>query len=194
MTALAYVIQDIRRLKFVGARMSDAKLLGLQSDFVEIPEHLELIELECQKIRNKLGVKHQSVDLKNVQNHLIETDDAIGTQSARRSLFPNTRYLDERLKARHQRSKYFGDSLFGEPAWDMILYMASCDIKGRTVSVTELCYAAGVPATTALRWTRVLEERGVIVRLNDTQDKRRVFVELTEQARTSISRYFSSWR
>lgn len=92
---------------------------------------------------------------------------------------------------RRARGGIFGDeTLFGEPAWDILLdlFIAAKELK--RVPVTSACIGAAVPTTTALRWLSVLEERGLIVREADPNDARRVFVRLSADAYGLMVRYF----
>ena len=72
----------------------------------------------------------------------------------------------------------------------MLLELYDADFTGRRISVSSLCFASGVPQTTALRWIKVLEREGQIKRTPDPRDGRRYFVELTESARTALDRTF----
>jgi DNA-binding MarR family transcriptional regulator len=81
---------------------------------------------------------------------------------------------------RRLRDKSLGD-IFGEPAWDMLLDLFIANDRGQEVSISSLCHAAAAPATTALRWINVLEERGLIVRQRDPNDGRRVWLMLTPE-------------
>ena len=59
------------------------------------------------------------------------------------------------------------------------------------VSVSSLCLAAMVPATTALRWLKSMEQQGLVIRRNDPHDGRRVFVELAPDTSLALNRYFA---
>ncbi|MBB6122437.1 winged helix DNA-binding protein [Sphingobium subterraneum] len=83
---------------------------------------------------------------------------------------------------RRRRDEMFGRELFGEPAWDMMLDLFTARGRGERISVSSLCVAASVPATTALRWISLLTERGIVVRDDDPADRRRVFIDLTPEA------------
>lgn len=96
-------------------------------------------------------------------------------------------YRDRRLRA-----KVFEDpSLFGEPAWDLLLDLFIASLEGKRVPVTSACIGAAVPTTTALRWIAQLEVQGLIARENDSSDARRVFVRLSQAARQSMTDYFT---
>ncbi len=57
------------------------------------------------------------------------------------------------------------------------------------MSVSSLCVAANVPATTALRWVGVLTDEGWLVRRQDPADGRRVWLELSTQTQQSLRLY-----
>ena len=104
-------------------------------------------------------------------------------------LSPNT--VNAIIRARRLRSRYFPDDLFADPAWDMLLDLLYAELAHHRVSVSSLCVAASVPATTALRWLSTLVKRGLVVRRNDPHDARRVFVELAPDASAALRRYFA---
>jgi DNA-binding MarR family transcriptional regulator len=95
------------------------------------------------------------------------------------------------IRNRRKRKDYFGDRLFDDPAWDMILDLAIAKARFRRVSVTSLCIASGVPSTTALRWVSVLVECGLFRRENDDSDRRRAFISLTDAGSLKVARYFA---
>jgi hypothetical protein len=105
---------------------------------------------------------------------------------------------DMALKAyrdRRRRAEVFGDeTLFGEPAWDILLDLFVAGEKGKRVAVTSACIGSGVPSTTALRWLNVLELRGLVEREDDNADARRSFVRLTSKARGLMVDYFGAGR
>ena len=110
----------------------------------------------------------------------------------RRPSLPDPNLLEKIARNRRRRNQHFGDRLFDDPAWDMILDLAIARARFRRVSVTSLCIASGVPSTTALRWITVLVERGLCQRENDDRDKRRSFISLTDAGSLKVARYFDS--
>lgn len=94
------------------------------------------------------------------------------------------------LRARRLRARYFDGELFADPAWDMMLDLFEAELSQRRVSVSSLCVAAAVPATTALRWLKSMVEKGLLIRHADPFDARRVYVELSPEASKSLRRYF----
>lgn len=92
---------------------------------------------------------------------------------------------------RRLRSGYFGNDLFADPAWDMMLKLLLAELMQVRVTVSDLCEGAAVPPTTALRWQRVLIDRDLVVRRPDPHDARRAFVELSPEASEALGRYFA---
>ena len=98
------------------------------------------------------------------------------------------------MRTRQKRSLHFDGALFADPAWDMLLAVALAEIEQRRVSITDLCYAAVVPATTALRWIASMTGEGVLVRRPDAFDRRRVYIELSYAASLSMKFYLDDIR
>ena len=95
------------------------------------------------------------------------------------------------IRARRERARYFANELFADPAWDMMLDLFHAELTHQRVSVSSLCIAAGVPATTALRWLKTLVDEGVCTRQPDERDNRRIYVELVPEVSNAFRRYFA---
>ena len=96
------------------------------------------------------------------------------------------------VRARTQRTKFLPPSLFAEPAWDILLGLYSAELAQRRMTVSQVCAAAKVPATTAIRWLNTLESSQLIIRRPDPLDGRRSFVELTEHGEKAMENFFQS--
>ena len=107
---------------------------------------------------------------------------------------PDPRIVRQVIANRQARARFFDAELFGDPAWDMLLDLTAAHGEGTQVSVTSLCIAAGVPATTALRWLSQMVESGIFVRVPDPSDKRRAFIALSEGSLAAMAGYFASLR
>jgi DNA-binding MarR family transcriptional regulator len=92
-------------------------------------------------------------------------------------------------ESRRHRARYISSSLLGEPVWDMLLALYCFSSRGLRMSVTSLCYASGVPQTTALRWVGVMEERELVVRSRDRKDGRRHYLVLADKGREVMQAY-----
>jgi DNA-binding MarR family transcriptional regulator len=110
---------------------------------------------------------------------------------------PSTVISDKKLaiiatsiyRARRRRLNYFGEALFGEPAWDMLLDLFANRALGRRVNITSLCLAADVPQSTGLRYITQLEEHGLLERSPAPEDRRVILVDLTPLGYKQMRRY-----
>jgi len=106
---------------------------------------------------------------------------------------PESRFARRLLAERREREHLFGQELFGEPAWDMLLDLFAAHHERSRVSVSSLCVAAAVPPTTAHRWIRDMTRRGILVRRRDGLDGRRVWVELAPHMIGKIGTLIARW-
>ncbi|MGE0724246.1 MAG: response regulator [Alphaproteobacteria bacterium] len=95
------------------------------------------------------------------------------------------------IQSRQARDRHFPHHLFADPAWDMLLDLTHAKLSAKEISVSSVCLAAGVPQSTALRRLQDLERAGLVRRRRDRDDRRRIFVELTEDAMQRIFRFLS---
>lgn len=95
------------------------------------------------------------------------------------------------IALRRGRGRYLTYDLFADPAWDILLDLFWAELAQQRVPVSSLCIAAGVPATTALRWIKNMVEQGLLVRRPDRNDGRRVFVELAAEVSAALRSYFA---
>ena len=119
-------------------------------------------------------------------------DQAAHLRLAPRPALPDPRLVRRILRQRQQRNRFFEGELFADPAWDMLLDLTAARAEHKRVSVTSLCIAAGVPPTTALRWIGQMTHAGLFERVEDTMDRRRAFIGLTEAAADGMARYFDA--
>lgn len=96
----------------------------------------------------------------------------------------------ETYKARRRRKRYMAADLFGEPGWDLLLDLFAARLQNRSISVSSACIAADVPSTTGLRWLGVLEQSGLIERIENDADQRVTWVKLTDSASQTMFEFF----
>lgn len=96
------------------------------------------------------------------------------------------------IRERRRREHHFPADLFADPAWDMMLDLYASHYEGREIGVSSLCIAAAVPATTALRWIKLMVDDGHFIRFNDPHDGRRILVSLSDDARCRLDDYFDN--
>lgn len=104
---------------------------------------------------------------------------------------PSATMIRDMIKLRRLRDSYFAADMFADPAWDILLDLMVAQLEERPVSVSSLCIAAAVPPTTALRWITAMTDSGMLVRRNDPDDARRVFIGLSSDTATALQRYLA---
>ncbi len=95
-----------------------------------------------------------------------------------------------KIRERRQRELFLPADIFADPAWDMLLDLYAAHYERREVSVSSLCIAANVPATTALRWIKSMTDHGMFERTCDPNDGRRILIAIGESTRLAMDAYF----
>lgn len=116
------------------------------------------------------------VPRKSTQNVVLQVEEMLA-------------FVERIAAAQDSRRQILHGDLFADPAWEMLVHLFHAHLAGYCLTVTNLSRASGVPPTTALRWIDTLQERGLIVRVQNPFDMRSVFIELTEEARGLIYDY-----
>jgi len=141
-------------------------------------------------IRLELYLDGSNVEDGNVTfSRFAEPDPNAGTALSEEEL---TELACRIYESRRQRARFLSMSLLGEPVWDMLLALYCFSTRGRRLSVSSLCFASGVPSTTALRWLGVMEERELVTRSKDIHDARRTYLVLTAKGKEAMQRYLRS--
>lgn len=87
---------------------------------------------------------------------------------------------------RRKRDALFDPVIFADPEWDILLDLFAEGGFGRRVSMSSLCIAAAVPTTTAVRCINMMVDRGVLAKSRDSNDARRMLIELTDETRAKM--------
>ena len=98
------------------------------------------------------------------------------------------------LRARRLRDQFIPGGMFADPSWDILLDLMVARLSRKPVSVSSLCIAAAVPSTTALRWIKLLTDKGMLIREPDPGDGRRVFVGLADTVADALANWFMAMR
>ena len=124
----------------------------------------------------------------------IAADRSIGYRPEPSDLPPPIDAIELRqmIRARRLRDQFFGDGLFEDPAWDMLLDLYAAALERTDVSVSSLCIAAAVAPTTALRWITRMTDAGLFERRPDPFDRRRAYMALSPSARQGMDGYFAT--
>jgi DNA-binding MarR family transcriptional regulator len=139
----------------------------------ELSDHVRMMEWQLSELRGKLAEA---------------TDHRSSTRKTAETMVANI------IKARRRRDESFDAGLFADPAWDILLELYAAALQQHRMSVSSVCVASAVPATTALRWIDKLDHIGLITRTADTFDGRRIWVALTEGATRSMDSYIEQCR
>ena len=85
-------------------------------------------------------------------------------------------------RARRLRDFTFGShaTLFGEPAWDILLDLSAARTMEKSITVSSACIGSCAPPTTGLRHLAALEAHGLVVRRAHPGDGRKCFVEISD--------------
>jgi hypothetical protein len=92
-------------------------------------------------------------------------------------------------QSRLDRGLFFRPSLFGDSGWDGLLALYVFAANGKTISAGELCNASEASATSGLRMQKRLADLGLIRRVGQVEDRRRLLVELTEEGKALLEDY-----
>lgn len=112
------------------------------------------------------------------------------TRTSRPAL-PNPLEVRSIIRQRQLRTSFFENGLFADPAWDILLDLTAACVENVNVSVSSLCIASSVPPTTALRWISQMTEAGLLQRNEDKNDRRRVFITMSEKTTDCMVRFFA---
>lgn len=128
----------------------------------------------------------------------VAGDPSSQARAATAAVSPRQRTLlalaREIYTGRRRRARFLPADLFGEPTWDILLDLYIAARENRPVPTTSACIGAHVPPTTALRWLRILEARGMVARQDDGRDGRRTFVHLSPRGLEAMDRMLESMR
>lgn len=92
----------------------------------------------------------------------------------------------EIYRMRRARDRVMPEGLMGEPAWDILLALYA-EEPGR-LPASSLCYASGVPTSTALRWVNLLNRQGLVERTQHQRDEHLQLLSLTDKGRATVER------
>jgi len=93
---------------------------------------------------------------------------------------------------RNRRSQFFPTTLFNEAGWDMLLAVYITDFAGGRQTVGKLISWIGAPHTTSIRWIDYLENHRLVARQENPNNRRIVFVDLTDKGRDLLDRYLAT--
>lgn len=172
---------DIRATR----RLAD---LGRSLD-IEIIDH---IVVTATSVRSVAAVDPVKTDPVTSASHVLRDSFGRGDEEQlERRLFAleNARRIYQRRL--YRRELIGSPKLFGEPAWEILIDLYIHSSQGKRIATSALCMGSSAPPTTALRRVNELCEAGIAVKIDDPDDGRRQFVELTPDTAKRLEAYFS---
>lgn len=103
-----------------------------------------------------------------------------------------TRFVDHLYALRRYREDLLAKDLFADPAWDILLDLYRASLNQKNISISSACIASAVPPTTALRHIKGLEDAGLVHRVPDKRDHRRIYLALTDKAGQAMDRWMEA--
>ena len=94
------------------------------------------------------------------------------------------------LDARRRRENIFGERIFSDPGWDILLAAYALQLGKQRGTITDVSRLSGVPGTTVLRWIKQLEGIGLLTQKDDEDDGRLVLLELSARGIAAMTQYF----
>lgn len=152
----------------------------LLADPKDLQRRLERLASDAKSIS---GLVHKGRAAESASVNFITPADAIP---------PDSSSVRREIRMRRWRDSLFPESLFADPAWDLLLDLYAAHLEGALIPVTSACIAAAVPQTTALRWIIKLEQLGLIMRSEDDRDHRRRDLRLSNRAVETMNHWATS--
>lgn len=165
---------------------------------VELGNRISALAGEIMPLRDEAGRDREvsgsafafGPDTDDSANWIRPEDERPRLVRRARPPLPDPRLVRKIIRQRQLRSRFFDPDLFADPAWEMLLDLTAARAEHTRVSVTSLCIASGVPPTTALRYITLLMESGLLDRSEDSTDRRRAFLSLSDKASDAMAGYF----
>jgi nucleotide-binding universal stress UspA family protein len=155
----------------------------------DVQRQVEIIARAAIRLGQRLNSINHSTSTSPI---FRERDDPVLDEGASLDVASTVGVLRRIIRERRVRERYFNEVRFGEPAWDIILDLTLAWFENKTVAVSSLCIASGVPMSTAMRWINDMIEAGTIDRWIDPADGRRTLVRITPSTRDAMLRYLAA--
>ncbi len=163
---------------------------------------MQRLEEDIQLIASRLQIprdapQHEARDLAPARYDRVDAGSHVITtpimghaaQAARQERIAKAQHARRIIAERRRRERTLGSELFADPAWDMLLDLYAAYHERRNVSVSSLCIASAVPATTALRWIKTMTEKGLLSRSADAHDGRRIYLHITDHVLEAMDEF-----
>ncbi|MGE5563233.1 MAG: hypothetical protein ACM3ZV_07970 [Bacillota bacterium] len=94
------------------------------------------------------------------------------------------------LDVRRRRSEVFGQGLFADPAWDILLELFAAALGNRRMTLGDLAPIA--PKSTLARWIAALEERQLVECAVDPLRPDRFWIALSRDCAARMAAFLSA--
>jgi DNA-binding MarR family transcriptional regulator len=155
----------------------------------DVQRQVEIIARAVTRLGQRLNSINHSASTLPI---LSELDYPVLDQEPSLDVANTVSVLRRIIRERRVRERFFKEARFGEPAWDIILDLTLAWFEGKTVAVSSLCIASGVPMSTAMRWINEMIEAGLIDRWIDPTDGRRNLMQVSPTTRDAMLRYLAA--
>lgn len=155
----------------------------------DVQRQVEIITRAAMRLGQRLNSINHSTSTLPICSEL---DEPVLDEEPSLDVANTVHVLRRIIRERRVRERYFKEVRFAEPAWDIILDLTLAWFEGKTVAVSSLCIASGVPISTAMRWINDMIEAGIIDRWIDPADGRRTLVRITPATRDAMLRYLAA--
>lgn len=146
---------------------------------------LKLLE-QAEQLDALAGMQNRPSDVVLHEADLIEAGFLPGVRGCTLVGVADASYM-----IRRRRDRFFPATLFGEPAWDILLDLYIQGERGTPVSISSACLAGGTAPTTGLRWLSTLDELGLTERKPNASDGRMSWIRLTARGREQMQAYLA---
>lgn len=92
------------------------------------------------------------------------------------------------IEVRRRKQEIFGACLSADPAWDILLGLYAAQLRDERLSLDGL--AGDYPPSTLARWSRVLEEQGLVECQTDRLIPSALWLKLTERGALKMATVF----
>lgn len=124
---------------------------------------------------NQLGMGSSQRDTRNLAR-LANDKESLATYRAKNL-----------LRLARERTLVLGRKYFDDPSWHALLDLYVRESEGRLTSITSACSGSLAAETTALRHIEVMTNDGLLVRMPDAADKRRIWIGLARRTRENLT-------
>ncbi len=148
--------------------------------------------LSAHALTGKAQIPNADRLVRSIEHLLDQSLTANATGPTPQQLVKLAKYLRE---VRKSRGRFLDRSLFGEPAWDMLLALYISHVEQYRLKVTDLIHESRATSSTGLRWIVKLQAAGLIVRRENHADQRSFFLELPDDGAAKVTALLeNAWR